>query len=269
MEDTQAGVGAGRIRRIAFTGLSALLGVLTGLLLFGLPLLVFGWFDNEDGGIHRFHWLAWGALIGLLAAVPAFLQLRKPERKVAAIQQIGVVLVAVVLGYVLSGEFSVIGFLVLVGVFAGFASLHPDRSAILGVGRISPILAGIALAAAVPFLVYAFGQGALQHYPRPGDLHAADDHYLDMVRVATAIPLVALVASLGTRGFRIPAWCAGIAASFLGAASLVYPNQASSFGTGWGVVALVGGLVFIAASEWETRRRSEGPREAPLVLHPS
>lgn len=259
MAEAQVRDRAARLRRIAFTVLSALLGVVTGLLLFGLPLLVFGWFSAEDGGIHRFHDLAWGALIGLLIAVPALLQLRRPERKIAAMQQIGVVLVAVVLGYVLSGEFSVIGFLVLVAVYAGFASLHPDRSALLRVGRFSPILAGITLVAAVPFFLYALGQGELQQ--NAGDLHAANDRYLYTVRVATALPLVALVASLGTRGFRIPAWTVGIAASFLGVASLVYPDQASSFGRGWGVVALLGGLIFIAASEWETRRRAQNPLE--------
>lgn len=246
-----------RVRRIAFTVLSGLLGVVTGLALFGLPLLVVSWFDTEDGGIHRFHYLAWGAFIGLLAAVPALLQLRRPERKVAATQQIGIVLVAVVLGYVLSGEFSLIGFLFFVVAYTGFASLHPDRGAILRVGAVSPVLVGIALAAAVPFFLYAVGQGSLQQSAGTGDLHASQDHYLDMARVASAIPLVGLVASLRTAGSRIPAWCAGFASSFLGVASLVYPNQSSSFGSGWGALALLGGVAFIGTYEWETRRQGE------------
>jgi hypothetical protein len=251
------------LRRIAFIVLSGLLGVVTALGLFGLPLLIVAWFDKEDGGIHRFHYLAWGALIGVLAAGPALLQLRKPERKVAATQQIGVVLFAIVLGYALSGEFSLIGFVVLLAAYTGFALLHPNRGAILRVGAPSPILVGIALAAAVLFFVYAVGQGSLQQSAVPGDLHAEKDHYLDMARVASAVPLVGLLASLRTSGSRIPAWCAGIACSFLGAASLIFPKQSSSFGSSWGAVALLGGFVFVAVHEWETRLRERQQASDP------
>lgn len=245
-------------RRVAFTILSAALGLLMGFFLFGLPLLILGWFDSEDGGIHRFHSLSWGALIGLLAAVPALLQLRRPERKIAALQQIGVVFIAVILGYVFSRQFQLSGFLVLVGIFAVFASLHPARNEFFRLGRPIPALVGLAFVAAVPFFIYAFGQGQLQQ--TAGDPHAANDHYLDMVRVASAVPLVALVASLGGRGFRIPAWCAGLAAIFLGVASIVHPDQASSFGTTWGVAALAGGLLFIFVGERKARRRAADPR---------
>jgi hypothetical protein len=246
---------AGRGRTIAFAAVTGVFGVFTGLLLFGLPLLVLGWFDTEDGGIHRFHSLSWGAFTGILLAVPALVQLRHAERKVAAFQGMGAALIAAVLGYVVSGEFAVFDFAILVAMFAGVAWLHPARDELLRIGRPSFPLMAIAAVAAVPLLVYALGQGDLQRSAPGGDLHALHDHYLDMARVAFGLVLVALVASLGGRGFRIPGWCAGGAAAFLGLAALTYPEHASSFGTAWGAVVLGGGLLFIAVTEWEARRR--------------
>lgn len=75
-----------------------------------------------------------------------------------------------------------------------------------------------------------------------------------MAAMAIAIVLVALLASLKTRGWRIPPWCAGLAAVVFGLASAVYPDHPAADGFGWGAAAPVGGVLFIAVAEWEARK---------------
>ena len=66
-----------------------------------------------------------------------------------------------------------------------------------------------------------------------------------------------LVAAFQTRGWRIPAWCAGTAAMVFSLASMVFPTYGGSAGRGWGALALGGGFLFIAVAEgragWQRR----------------
>jgi hypothetical protein len=173
----------------------------------------------------------------LLFAVPAFLQVWHPERKPAAFQQLVAALAGVVFGYAVAPDFS-------------FVSLAIALA----------ILVGAAVVAAVPLFVYALDQGELQRTLPAAEPHTDGEHWSDMAKIATAIPLVGLVAGLRAPGFRIPAWCAGGALILLGAASVVYPNQASSFGRVWGVIAVVGAVGFIAEAEREARRAATPTR---------
>jgi hypothetical protein len=76
-----------------------------------------------------------------------------------------------------------------------------------------------------------------------------------MTMMAIGALLVGALASLRTPGWRIPAWSFGAAGVAYGLASMVYPHHAGAEGTGWGIAALAGGVVFIAAAELEARRR--------------
>lgn len=250
-----------RSRRMAFVIVTGLVGVFAGFFpLFGLPLAVLAWFESSDGGIHRFHDLGWAALMGILLAVPALAQLRRPERKIAAMQQIAVVVVGIVLGYSVSGEYADVDHVVALTILAIFVGLHPARGEFFGTRRPSLALLAMTVAAAIPFFLYALDQAELQRALSPGEPHWEGEHWADMAKVALAVPLAALVAALRAPGFRIPAWCAGAAAAFLGTASIVYPDQASSFGRGWGTLALAGGLLFVVLAEWEAGRATESPR---------
>jgi hypothetical protein len=75
-----------------------------------------------------------------------------------------------------------------------------------------------------------------------------------MAALAIAILLVALLAAARTRGWRIPAWSAGMAAVVVGLASAIFPDQPGAAGRVWGTVAAAGGVLFIAVAEWEARR---------------
>lgn len=246
---------ASRARRVAFTVMTGLVGLFAGFFpLFGLPLVVVAWFGAGDEAIHKFHDLGWAALMGFLLAVPALAQLWKAERKIAAMQQIAFVVLGIMLGYTISGDYVDPGHAVAFTILCIFVVLHPARGEFFRVRRPNLALLAMTLLAAIPFFAYAVDQAELQRTLSPGEPHWEGEHWADMAKVALAIPFVALVAALRAPGFRIPAWCAGAASALLGAASLVYPDQASSFGRGWGALALLGGLLFVGIAEWEARR---------------
>lgn len=236
-------------RLIAMRVVASLLALL--LLSFGGQLLVAGWFSTTDGGIHKVHELGWGVLEGLLMVVPLVALLWSPLRRVAAVQQMGAAIAALMVAMVLTAEFDLftIGIAVLVGLVAW---LHPGRSRLLKAGAPSKLLTGISAVGAVPLVIYALGQAAAQR-GGVGGSHADLNHWVGMSAAALAIVLVSFVASLKAPGWRIPLWTAGLGAFTLGLASILYPDQASSFGSVWGVAALAGGFALISAGEAEAR----------------
>jgi hypothetical protein len=247
-----------RPRRLGFTVLAALLALL--LIAFGGQLVISGWFSTTDGGIHKFHELAFGVLEGVLIVGGLVASLRAPERKIAALQQVLLALAALIVAMALTGEFDPFT-IMIAAVAAGLLALHPARTQLLRAGGgISPGLALVAALSGVPLLTYALNQASKQRLGST-DPHAALDHWAGMAAAAIAVLLVGLLAALKTRGFRIPAWSAGAAAVVLGLASILFPAQASTFGRLWGALAIVGGVLFISLAEREAHQKSlESPR---------
>ena len=92
------------------------------------------------------------------------------------------------------------------------------------------------------------------------DPHVSMDHWVNMSAMALGLVFVGLVAASRVRGWRLTAWCAGLGTASYGLASIVfsrYPGSdvgyPGSEGIGWGLVALLAGLMFITVSEWEVR----------------
>jgi hypothetical protein len=83
-------------------------------------------------------------------------------------------------------------------------------------------------------------------------------HWTTMAAMAFGVVAAGLLASARIRGWRLTAWCAGPGAAAYGLGSIVFRRfpgtsipHAGTRGMGWGLVALVGGLAFIAIAEWE------------------
>jgi hypothetical protein len=246
-------VSASRGRRVTFGVLAGVLGLLLGIAAFSLPALVLGWFI-EERVIHRVHDLGWGALGGIILTLGLLVQLRAPERKIAAMQQVALGVVALVVASVIAGEGTLFVLVPIIALLA-LVALHPARHEFLRPGTgFSPALGAIALLAAVPLTLFALDQAALQRAGVAADAHSEEAHWMTMAALGFALALVALLAASKTRGWRIPAWSAGGVAIVFGLASAIFPDYASSVGVVWGAVAVVGGVAFIGIAEVEARQ---------------
>src|SRR5204863_6483279 len=119
--------------------------------------VVLAWFDNDDGGIHRVHFMGFGALYGVVLTVGLVAQLWRAECRISAFYQI----LAVALAAAVSGALAARGYWLL-GVFVAIAwvvllALHPTRSQVLHPSRegVSVPLAALVVLGAVPWLWYA------------------------------------------------------------------------------------------------------------------
>lgn len=259
-----------------------------------IPLLVLGWFiEIEPGQVsHAIHDISFGALFAL-AAVGLLSQLRHPADKVALAYQVTISIgVLIVLALAVDRMLDP-----LIGVFTLaivlMLTLHPAGRRILTpeTGP-SPVLLGAAAVLAIPLAVYAFlelrlaSEAAELFKPimasLPADAdesaiaaaidgaglsstqHAAVEHsfhWTVMAAYAITCVVLAFVAALRPGGWRIVAWSVAAAVAIFGAASLVFPHDASAVGTVWAVLAIAWGIGFAAFAHREGRRTADRDEE--------
>jgi uncharacterized membrane protein len=255
-------------RRIVFSALAFLFGAAALGALFGIGLVI-GWFDTDEGGIHRVHDLGFGIVYGVLVAAAFFALIRRPETKPSVLLQIVVTAVAVAVAALISTD---LGYLVIAAallvVSAILLALLPRRDEILH-PKIdpSPVMAGLVVLGAIPLVWFGATAARMQRDGSPLDPHVQMSHWTTMASMAFAVVAVGLLASARIQGWRFTAWCAGLAVSVYGLASIVFHRfpgaqvpYAGSEGIGWGLLALIGGLAFIVLAEGEARRtRSQLP----------
>ena len=119
--------------------------------LFGIGIVI-GWFDNDEGGIHRVHELGFGVLYGIVVATAFFALIRRPASKPSVYLQVIVVALAVAVAALVSADAA---YLAISGVLliasAILFALLPDREGILhSRPDLSPVLAVFTLLAAIP-----------------------------------------------------------------------------------------------------------------------
>lgn len=251
-------------RRVAFVASVVVLCALAGGVFLGVPSLVVGWAQGGAEAIHRVHDVGWGAFAVFLLCVPAAAQLGRPERRPAAMQQLLLCLAVGGVSMAASGALVpthvIRGALIATPVAVMFA-LHPARSRILRPGRWSPLLGALAVLAAVPLTRFALLELSIQRIDK-GSPHGVEFHWGTMATLGLAIGATLLVAALRSPGWRLPAWCAGVALGVFGLVSAVYPDYASSVGRPWGMGALAFAVVFVAAAERQllAERRHRGRR---------
>jgi hypothetical protein len=200
-------------------------------------------------------------MFGVILPLGLLSQLRRPERRIAGVQQTALVAIALALAGA-AGE--AWWYLVLAGgvavAFALLVALHPARQTLFARGRLEPAMLVLAAVVAVPILVYAWRMARAQRR----DLPPADavsnglHHWTVMAAVAVAVLLLVLLAALGTSGAGIPAISASIAAGAWAISCLLAPAAAAgSEGHAWAWAALAWAVVtLVVAASVRTRDQS-------------
>lgn len=242
-------------RALGFRLFAGIVAALTGILAFGLLALVLPWIMDGDRVTHRVHDLSWGVVGGLFITVALLAQLRRPERRPAAMQTVLATAVGLVIGgAVFTGEFD--GFLIPIVVLpVALALAHPARSEVFALrGRPSPLMLAMVGVSTVPLVAWALDQAALQRDLPAADPHVDEGHFAGMAATAVAIALVALVAALKTGGWIVPARLAAAGIVVMGVASLVFDGYASALPALGAWAAIGGGVAFALVAEAEYRR---------------
>jgi uncharacterized cupredoxin-like copper-binding protein len=201
---------------------------------------------------HRTHELTYAFLFGV-AVVGMLAQLRRPLKNIAGQLMALIPWVGLLLAAVLSTDAVVIRSAERMAVAAltiMTALIHPagrDFFRSFSVSRVNWMMLALVIIAGVPLLSFASSNLGLQRAV-PDD-HAVMGHYGFMAAFGFTIIGVGLLASLRPDGWRLTACVAGLLPALLGLASVMYPDNASSLGLAWALVAMAWGIGFVAAAE--------------------
>jgi hypothetical protein len=236
---------------------------------FGLIDLIDGFTGYVDQARNQILDVGWGAVFGVILPLGLLTQLRRPERRIAGIQQTAVVAFALALAgtagqawwyLALAGGISVAAVVLL--------ALHPARQTFLARGRhLEPMMLALAAVAAVPSLLYARRMASAQRRGLPpadavsNGLH----HWTVMTALALLVVLLVLLAAARTSGWRIPAISASMAAGAWAISCLLAPTSAAgSEGRAWAWAALVWAVVTLVVTAWPRTRKQTAIAEAQL-----
>jgi hypothetical protein len=207
---------------------------------------------SEPKSSHAAGNLAYG-IIGAVLVAPAFAsQAHRPERKIAPLQQLALVILALGLAAVGSGAYmGIAGAAVVLVPLVIVLAVHPARGAVSRQRpRPSLPLVALALAALVPALAYAWKMAAngRANLP-PEDSYAyVPTVWSGIVAMAFATISISFLAALRPRGWPIPAACVAVAAFLFGTASVINPDIPASGGRGWGATAILWSVAWSVAA---------------------
>jgi hypothetical protein len=194
--------------------------------------------------------------LGIVIAAGFASQTRIPT--IAGLQQATIALATLAAAGWLGGRIEpFVGPFVLLLAATPLAVFHPDRRQLVAAGAgVSRALAVLAAVAAAPAFVYAADMLDRARAAEPSCFLgqcAHGDRYAEAAALAVAVVLVALLASVRTPGWMLPAWSAGTAAAVLGVASLLFPAQAGALTGAWAVAAVIWGGAVIAIAHVQHR----------------
>jgi hypothetical protein len=159
-----------RTDRVRWLKAVALVAALVSLTInFGLIDLIDGFTGYVDQERNQILDVGGGAVFGVILTLGLLAQLRRPERRIAALQQTSVAAFALALAGAAGESWR---YLVLAagvaGVSAVLLALHPARQAFLAWGpQPEPTMLALAAVAAGPALVYAWRMASAQRHDLP------------------------------------------------------------------------------------------------------
>lgn len=192
-------------------------------------------------------------VIGAVLVAPAFAsQVRRPGEAAAPIQQLTLVALVLAAAAVASGEYLGLAGAAVVGVpLLVVLALCPARlRALRPPPRPSPLLLGLAAAAALPALAYAWDAASSgRRGAPPEDSYAyIPSVWSAVTAMSLAVVLLAFLAAFRAPGWRLTAWCVGVAALLFGIASVVNPDVPASGGRAWGAAAVLWTVAWATAA---------------------
>jgi hypothetical protein len=239
-----------------------ILGLIIAVLIAGPPdfapfMVVSGWSNDLDGGAHQLHLVmrGVGSIVTLFVGLVLIL---KPAWAIGAAQ----VSLATGLAYpagALLGQhmyppaiiYPIVGTIVVAVVYLTHRDRLPWKRPAADRPAPSLMILGATVIIGVPLVAWGLNEAAMQRGPE--FVHGDLGHWASGAAFAVKIILMGLLASLKWPGWRVPAWSTAFSVFMLGLVSLLMPNQASSVGEVWGVLAMLGGLGFLAVVELEGR----------------
>ena len=248
-----------RQRRIVYTGLlilfTILMSYIPGLGIVDLTSIIPGAGLLKQAPFDVAH----GVVTVLLITTALVAQLRAPEAKIAALQQIAVCVIGLLAVEAAGRDLEVFALpeILAIGFLGVLVPLHPARATFLDRGLVSYPILGVACAGAVPLLIYAVKMSAhtLAHLPPyPGATEDGPSDWLNFSGAAVGIALVALLSALRTKGWRIPAWSAGLGSMVLGLEWIIHPSSPGSEPAAMAFLAIMWGVVLVATAEWQALR---------------
>jgi hypothetical protein len=193
-------------------------------------------------------------VIGLVLIAPAFASQLGRGRGAASLHQVALVVVALAMASVWSGEaIGVLGAAAVLVALVVVWALHPDRGAVHPrPSQSSPSrqMLGLALVMSVPGWWYAGELAARGRADLPPENSFAfvPSLWSALVAVLVATSLLALLAASRESGWTVPAGCVAVAAFLFGLASVVNPDAPGSGGRGWGATVIIwAGVWFLTA----------------------
>ena len=250
-----------RPRRVAFTAWAAVLTIIVGLMFVGTTLLTLGvWLaDPSAAETNPVVDLGFFALGGLLVGSGLASQLVRADPRVGGLEQALIGLAALAVAGLLGERVEpLLGGLVLLVAVVVLGVLHPARAELFRLGRPTVLsLAVLVVLAAGPAVIYAVSMLDLAREAGPSCFLgqcAGGDRFAEMAALTIAILGTGILAGAKPRGWRLNAWCVGMAAATVGLASVALPEVPGAVGRLWGILAIAWGIAFVAAAEVERHR---------------
>lgn len=255
-------------RRITFTILASLGALLFLINLYRLPApwAPLSWLPNDDPrqlnlDLHRWHTAMWGAVSGILEGGAMLTLLWRPRENPLLMQFMASV---AIVGAPIMLPFEP-GLLIVFVVLVLIVILYPFPRALLDFSRegsLSRPLLGLSIGAAlllVPYMVRL----EIWQIKGVGGEHAVANQWVSDVEHAAFLLLALFLARTRRPGWQILSLLTGVVFLYLGVAALALPNHPGSWGTLGGIMALIGGLLYIIVTIREARKAAH---DAPNVL---
>jgi hypothetical protein len=254
-------------RRIIFTILAGVVAffLLTNLFRLAAPWASMAWYPQDDPRelnpeLYRWHEAMWGAVTGILEGGVLLALLWRPRENPLLIQFMALVVIGAAL-IVLPFEPSLLFVIVMVTLVV---ITYPAPRALLNFSReglASRPLLLFSLVAAVLLIPYVVRLEIWQIQGVGGE-QAAANAWVSDVEHGSFLLIAMFLASTKRPGWQILGILTGIVFIYLGIAAVALPNHAGSWGVAGGIVALIGGLLYIVATIREARKRVPNTSEA-------